>query len=109
NPIFIILFGSFAKGTKKEKSDLDLAYFSEEKLSSYEKLLLATDLSCMAGWEVDLIDIKQVDTVFKMQISSQGVPLLIENKNEYIHQRMLAYSMYVTLNEQRAPIIKEIK
>ncbi|MEK3937240.1 nucleotidyltransferase domain-containing protein [Sporosarcina sp. FSL W7-1349] len=30
NPDFIILFGSFAKGTVHEESDVDLAYFSDK-------------------------------------------------------------------------------
>ena len=31
---FIILFGSFAKGTVRSDSDIDLAYFSKKQLSS---------------------------------------------------------------------------
>ncbi|WP_342558316.1 nucleotidyltransferase domain-containing protein [Metasolibacillus sp. FSL K6-0083] len=29
NPNFILLFGSFAKGTAHDESDIDLAYFSK--------------------------------------------------------------------------------
>lgn len=109
NADFIILFGSFAKGTAREDSDIDLAYFSKRQLSSYERFMLAGDLAAIAGLEVDLIDIKQIDTVFTMQIFSQGVPIYIQDENEFIRQRMRAYSMYVTLNEQRAPLLKAIK
>ena len=61
------------------------------------------------GLEVDLIDIKQIDTVFTMQIFSEGVPILIQNQSEYTRQKMRAYSMYATLSEQRASIIEGIK
>lgn len=47
--------------------------------------------------------------VFTMQIFSQGRPIFITDENEYTRQQMRAYSMYVTLNEQRAPIIEAIK
>ena len=106
---FIMLFGSFAKGTAREDSDVDLAYFSNQKLSSYERFTLAGDLATIAGREVDLIDLKQIDTVFTMQIFSEGVPIYIKDDNEFTRQKMRAYSMYATLNEQRAPILKAIK
>ena len=34
---------------------------------------------------------------------------IYEDENEFIRQRMRAYSMYATLNEQRAGIINDIK
>ena len=106
---FIILFGSFAKGTEQEDSDIDLAYFSKKQLSSYERFILAGQLAVISGCEVDLVDIKRIDTVFNMQIFAYGIPIYIADKNEYIRQQMRAYSMYVTLNEQRAAIIESIK
>ena len=109
NPDFIILFGSFAKGTTHDKSDIDLAYFSEQQLSSYERFILAGELAEIAKCEVDIIDIKKIDTVFTMQIFEQGIPIYIKNENEFTRQRMRAYSMYATLCEQRAPIIEAIK
>src|SRR5699024_12465731 len=45
NPSFIIFYGSFAKGTVHESSDLDLAYFSFEKLSPYDRFILAGELA----------------------------------------------------------------
>ena len=109
NPDFIMLFGSFAKGTSRIDSDIDLAYFSKEQLSSYERFLLANELAEIAGREVDLIDLKQIDTVFTMQIFSQGIPIFIQDENEYTRQKMRAFSMYATLSEQRASVIESIK
>lgn len=97
---FIILFGSFAKGTEREDSDIDLAYFSKKQLSSYERFILSGQLAVISGCEVDLIDIKRIDTVFNMQIFAYGMPIYMDDKNEYIRQQMRAYSMYVTLNER---------
>ncbi|SFS76847.1 nucleotidyltransferase domain-containing protein [Paenibacillus sp. 453mf] len=109
NPGFIILFGSFATGTTHDESDIDLAYFSDKQLSSYERFLLASELAAIANREVDLVDIQQVDTVFTMQIFEQGTPIYIHNDNEFTRQKMRAYSMYATLSEQRAAIIDAIK
>ena len=109
NTHFIVLFGSFAKGTAREDSDIDLAYFSDQQLSSYERFILAGELATVAGHEVDLVDIKEIDTVFTMQIFSEGVPIYMQDENEFIRQKMRAYSMYATLSEQRAGIIEAIK
>ncbi|PAQ14088.1 nucleotidyltransferase [Bacillaceae bacterium SAOS 7] len=109
NPAFIILFGSFAKGMTHDESDIDLAYFSDTQLSPYERFILASELAEIANREVDLVDIKKIDTVFTMQIFEQGKPIYIQDENEFTRQKMRAYSMYATLSEQRAPIIKAIK
>ncbi|MEZ7173472.1 type VII toxin-antitoxin system MntA family adenylyltransferase antitoxin [Sporosarcina sp. OR05] len=109
NPAFIILFGSFAKDTVREESDIDLAYFSSKQLSSYDRFLLSNELALIGGREVDLVDIRNIDTVFTMQIFAHGIPIYIEDENEFIRQRMRAYSMYATLNEQRAAIINDIQ
>lgn len=108
-PDFILLFGSFAKGNAREDSDIDLAYFSKQPLSSYERFNLAGELAAVANREVDLVDIKRIDTVFTMKIFEKGIPIYIRDENEFTRQKMRAYSMYATLSEQRAPILEAIK
>lgn len=108
-PDFILLFGSFAKGNAREDSDIDLAYFSKQPLSSYERFNLAGELAAVANREVDLVDIKRIDTVFTMEIFEKGIPIYIRDENEFTRQKMRAYSMYATLSEQRAPILEAIK
>ena len=44
-----------------------------------------------------------------MQIFSQGIPIYIQDENEFTRQKMRAYSMYATLSEQRAGVIESIK
>jgi uncharacterized protein len=109
NPDFIILFGSFAKGTAREDSDVDLAYFSDKQLSSYERFNLANELALTCERDVDLVDILDIDTIFALQIFQSGVPLYISDKDEYTRQKIKAYRMYAELNEQRAIVIDGIK
>ncbi|SIR37796.1 type VII toxin-antitoxin system MntA family adenylyltransferase antitoxin [Domibacillus enclensis] len=109
DPAFIILFGSFAKERNRPESDLDLAYFSEKALSSYERFELAGELAIITGREVDLVDLKKADTIFTMQIFSQGEPIYVKNQEVWTQQKMRAYSMYATLNEQRKPVLDAIK
>lgn len=106
---FIILFGSHAKGTARADSDIDLAYFSHDTMSPYDRFLLAGEIAALTNCEVDLVNIREIDTVLTMEIFAYGKPIDIQNENEYIRQKMRAYSMYATLNEQRAGIITAIK
>lgn len=107
-PAFVLLFGSFAQGTQRADSDVDIAYFSEKTLTNYERFLLAGELAQACQADVDLIDIKKVDTVFAVQIFATGILLDCANESEFIKQRMRAFSMYATLNEQRAEILRNI-
>ncbi|UOE94083.1 nucleotidyltransferase domain-containing protein [Alkalihalobacillus sp. LMS39] len=109
NPDFVILFGSFAKETAREESDVDLAYFSEKQLSSYERYTLANHLALICERDIDLVDIREIDTIFAMQIFEQGVPIYIRNEDEYTRQTIKAYRMYAELSEQREVVIEQIK
>lgn len=106
---FILLFGSFAKGTARDDSDIDLAYFSQKRLSPYERFTLGNEVALLCGRDVDLVDIREVDTVFAMQIFSEGIPLLVQDENEWVRQRIKAYRMYAELNEQRQMIVNNIQ
>lgn len=109
NPSFILLFGSHAKGTAREDSDIDLGYYAVELLSSYERFILAGELAQVAKREVDVVNIREVDTVFAMQIFSTGKLLSCRDENEFIKQRMKAFSMYIHLNQQRADVLQSIR
>lgn len=109
NAHFIILFGSGATGNMTEDSDLDIAYLSDRILSSYDRFLLAGQLARIAGLEVDLVDIKQIDTIFTMQIFIEGQVIDCQNQNELTRQQIRAYSMYAAFAEERAPIVQAIK
>lgn len=109
NPAFVIVFGSYAQGSAREDSDLDIAYFAERQLSAYERFLLAGEIAQSCNVDVDLVDILTVDTVFAAQIFSSGIVIDCKDENTFVKERMKALSMYVTLNEQRAEILKAIE
>src|SRR5690625_8017498 len=88
---------------------INLTYVGIKQLSSYDRFILASVLAEQADFEVDLIDITQIDTVFTIQIFEQSVPIYIHDENELIRQKMRAYSMYAVLSEQRIQVIEAIK
>lgn len=109
NPAFILLFGSYAKGTARGDSDVDLAYYTEQPLSSYERFILAGELAQICETDVDLVNIREIDTIFAFQIFSTGILLDCFDENEFVKQRIKAFRMYAELNEQRAEILRSIQ
>lgn len=110
DPVFIIVFGSYAKGNYHEHSDIDIAYYSENsQLTSYEVFLLAQELADMIKKEIDLVDLHSSSTVFRAQIYTTGN--VIYSKDDYIlkNLQMTALSMYAKLNEDREDVLKSIK
>ncbi|WP_432355569.1 type VII toxin-antitoxin system MntA family adenylyltransferase antitoxin [Sporosarcina sp. A2] len=104
-----MLFGSYAKGTVREDSDIDLAYYAVDVLSPYECFSLSGELAQIANGDVDVVNIREIDTVFAVQIFPTGKLLACHDENEYIKQRMKAYSIYAGLNEQRAEVLQRIQ
>ncbi|WP_337991947.1 hypothetical protein [Lysinibacillus sp. JNUCC 51] len=47
--------------------------------------------------------------MFAAQIFSSGMVIDCQDENAFVKERMKALSMYVTLNEQRAGILKAIE
>ena len=74
----VLLFGSFAKGTYNEHSDIDIAIHSSESLD-YEALAkIQTELSLLCKREIDLTDLSKAEGIFLYQIMTSGVKIKIK-------------------------------
>ena len=104
----IYLFGSYAKKTSREDSDLDLAFLSKGNIDDYQRFLSAQKMASELNIDVDLVDLSKVSTVFKAQVITGK---LIYAKNERIKQdfELLTLKKYARLNEERREIIKKIE
>ncbi|MEB1805968.1 MAG: nucleotidyltransferase domain-containing protein [Bacillaceae bacterium] len=109
NPVLIYIFGSFAKGTQTEKSDIDIAFLSKTKLTHYERFMLAQQLADIVKREVDLVDLEQASTVFQAQIVGYGKLMYCSDERTRQEFEMLTLKKYAKLNEERKPIIDQIK
>lgn len=107
-PYTIYLFGSYASGSVREDSDLDLAYLSQKQISDYERFKVAQQLASRLNVDVDLVDLEKASTVFQVQIISTGK--VIDCKDEMNRQlfEMKTLKMYARLNEEREVILKKI-
>ncbi len=67
-PKFTYFFGPFAKGEGRDDSDIDLAVYLDREIGSYELFIIANELSFEVKKDVQIIDLKNIDTVFAAQI-----------------------------------------
>lgn len=109
NAYAVILFGSAAKESLREDSDVDIAYLSKEKMGAYERFMEAQRISNVLKREVDLIDFSEASTVFQTQIVANGI--LLHDSEPYLRQQefMVALKSYALLNEERAEILKTLE
>ena len=109
SPYLIIVFGSIVKGTTHPKSDIDIAFLSDDKnLDKYILFMAAQELAANIGQDVDLIDLSQASTVFQAQIVQSGKIIYCTNERKKDEFQTKALKMYAKLNEERHEILKNI-
>ncbi|MRX73942.1 nucleotidyltransferase domain-containing protein [Bacillus lacus] len=109
DPIYIAIFGSVITESFHDDSDIDIAFLSQNQThDEYEVFMAAQELASKLKREVDLVDLSRSSTVFKAQVVAYG--RVIHYKDGYQKDlfEMNTLKMYAKLNEERAPILKEI-
>ena len=105
----IILFGSFARGTQNEKSDIDIAFKSKRKISKkeiYEEKILLEDISKR---DIDLVSLDEINDDFRYEILMNGKELYCEDKTKFDLYKIDMFREYIDLNENRISIIERVK
>ncbi|MFU8832371.1 MAG: type VII toxin-antitoxin system MntA family adenylyltransferase antitoxin [Wenzhouxiangella sp.] len=106
----IYIFGSAASGELVAGSDVDLALLLPiDRARSFDltaSIKLSTALSAVVGRDVDLINLREVDTVFQGQILSTGQRIYAEDDVLVDEFELQVIRMYQDLQQQRADIIQ---
>lgn len=108
-PYLIYIFGSTVKGRGREESDIDIAILRDKKIDEYELFILSQKLADILKREVDLIDLNNASTVFKIQIMKTGKLIYNSDNLNKMYFQMRTMKDYVLLNEERQEIINKIK
>lgn len=106
--IALYRFGSQAKGTARNDSDVDLAVLARDHIPAIRKFELAQELALHLHRDVDLVDLRTASTVMRMQVISTGKCLASQNEQARREFEMYVYSDYARLNEERREILKRI-
>ena len=105
----IVLFGSFARGTQNEKSDIDIAFKSKRKISKKEIFEEKNLLEDISKRDIDLVNLDEINDDFRYEILINGKELYCENKTEFDLYKLDMFREYIDLNESRLSIINRIK
>ncbi len=106
---FIYLFGSFAKGEGRIDSDIDLAIYPVENINSYDLFTISNDLSFKVNRDVQIVDLKDIDTVFAAQIVGNREELYCQDELLMLNYNIKILREYAKLNEERQIILDTIE
>ena len=104
----IYIFGSFANESANSGSDVDIAYLSDESLSNVERWELSVEIARLLRRDVDLVDLRGANTIFRYQIISTA-KRVYGGGYEVESFETLVYSFYLRFKQERKPIEEAIK
>ena len=105
----IILFGSFARGTQNEKSDIDIAFKSKRKIGKKEIFEEKNSLEDISKRDIDLVNLDEINDDFRYEILMNGKELYCEDKTKFDLYKLDMFREYLDLNESRISIIDRVK
>jgi len=105
----IYLFGSYAQQQATAESDVDIAVLCPKPLESIHRWEIIQQLAKELKQEVDLVDLQSASTVIQFQVVSTGERIYCRDENEMAWWELKVYQLYLTLNDDRRPILEEIK
>ena len=105
----IVLFGSYARGTQNNESDIDIAIKPKNEVPKKELFYLSQEIEDKINIEVDLINLNNIGDGFRYEILINGKTIYCEDEFKFELYKLDMYREYLELNESRKNIINEIK
>ena len=106
----IYLFGSYGTEDEWPDSDIDIALLMLPEQAKQEKNLILSpcrfELEKALHREVDLLNARQISTVFQMEIIGRGRLIHCADRYAVDEFEMLVISYYQKLNEERRGILE---
>jgi predicted nucleotidyltransferase len=106
----IYLFGSYGTENQWPTSDVDIALLLPHAQAGREKHLnlspCCLELESALRREVDLVNLRQVNTVFQKEVIAEGRLIFCADTRALDEFEMLVISYYQKLNEERREILE---
>ncbi len=110
--VALYVFGSFAKGTEKEKSDIDLAFVINEKFYKEDPFkalqqaeLFSVEITAKINKTVDVVILNSASLSFAYHVVKKGVCLYESNTGDRILYEVTLQNKY----QDFMPFIKELR
>ena len=105
----VYLYGSVARGDAGPRSDLDLAVLLPPGCRLERPWALAGQLASALGLEVDLVDLREVGDVLRMQVLQDGVMLYNAHPGEVLAWEAGAMTRYGHYRREVSDLIKDFR
>lgn len=109
----IYLFGTYGTADEWPDSDVDIAVLLPPEEARQQSQLTLTPchygLADALGKPVDLLNVRQVSTVFQKEIVASGRRLYCADDDAAAEFEMLTLSLYQKLNEERQAILESFE
>ena len=105
----IVLFGSYARESQNEESDIDIAIKPITNINKKELFYLSQELEEKIKIEVDLVNLDEINDSFKYEILINGNTIYCKDELKFELYKLDMYRQYLELNESRKIIIDRIK
>ncbi len=105
----VYLFGSQSRGESTAVSDIDIAFLADRITDVQNTWQIAQEIGGKVGKDIDLVDLRESSTVFRMQVISKGCRILVEDYMGIEVFEDNVYSDYARLNEERKYILSDIQ
>ncbi|MGB3588897.1 MAG: nucleotidyltransferase domain-containing protein, partial [Tunicatimonas sp.] len=86
-----------------------VAVLCTDQLEPLHRWDITQKLASLLRNEIDLVDLQQASTVMQFQVVSTGERIYCRDENELAWWELKVYQLYLTLNDDRKPILEEIK
>ena len=105
----IVLFGSYARKTQTEESDIDIAIKPKKEITKKEIFYLSQEIEEEIKKDIDLINLNTIGDGFKYEILISGKTIYCKDELKFELYKLDMYREYLELNESRENIINRIK
>ena len=105
----IVLFGSYARQTQNQESDIDIAIKPKRQVTKKEIFYLMQEIEDEIKIDVDLVDLNEIGDGFRYEILISGRTIYCEDELKFEFYKLDMYREYLELNESRQIIIEQLK
>lgn len=106
----IIIFGSYARNTQNEESDIDIAIKTNDIASKKILYEISNKLEEELKKDIDLVNLDTIENDgFKYEILINGKLIYCKDEYKFDLYKLDAFREYLELNEARKAIIDDMK
>ena len=103
------IYGSFADGSARADSDIDIAILPDGQLDSWSLFERAQDVAAALHREVDLVDLTRVSDLLRYEVLSPGIRVAARDPSACDRFELVALAKYSGLRDELRAWVADIR